>query len=190
MVKYNVGEKVRIVSEPNWWWNVSGGMDKWCDKVMTVKRVVDVHGLPAYFMEEDATENCGDGWIWGVEDITESVKSETPDTKPMPELTTGTFGEMWDGERFVIVNDHVVYQQSGQLDDVWYVTKHPELVKALYDSPCCFGMIEYGVADVIWENPTPYVEDESDDGDDGDEETAKFIDGLIARLEKVLGDNE
>lgn len=61
-MKYNVGDKVRIVSK----WgegccqNQNGRMDKWLGKVMTIRYV----GELLYRMVEDTIENIGDGWLW------------------------------------------------------------------------------------------------------------------------------
>ena len=60
MSKYKIGDKVRIVSKPvegNW----TSSMDKWCGKVMTIKRtsgVFESFGI-SYRMEED-----GGFWTW------------------------------------------------------------------------------------------------------------------------------
>lgn len=61
-MKYNVGDKVRIVSE----WgkgccqSPTGKMDKWLGKVMTVRDV----GITLYRMVEDIEDNEWGGWVW------------------------------------------------------------------------------------------------------------------------------
>ena len=61
MSKYNVGDKVRIVSERTSLMNHDGLMDKYLGAVMTI-RAYSPFG--SYFMEEDAGDNRGDGWAW------------------------------------------------------------------------------------------------------------------------------
>lgn len=62
-MKYKVGDKVRIVNK----WskgccqNDLGRMDKWLGKNMTIRAICFGR---SYKMKEDATENCGDGWLW------------------------------------------------------------------------------------------------------------------------------
>lgn len=59
-MKYKVGDKVRIVSEKKGGsWNISGRMDHWLGKTMTI-RTADGY---RYHMEEDRAENSG-GWCW------------------------------------------------------------------------------------------------------------------------------
>lgn len=72
MSKYNVGDKVRIVSKRGDCWNMRGLMDHWCNKVMTILEVDG--GL--YRMVEDQHENGGSGWLWGNDDIVELVKDK------------------------------------------------------------------------------------------------------------------
>lgn len=77
MAKYNIGDKVRIVSERTLGFNSSGKMDKWLGKVMTVNEVLyDGH----YCMKEDAGEwMCGElnGWSWGDAMIKYKIDDET-----------------------------------------------------------------------------------------------------------------
>ena len=64
MAKYNVGDKVRIVSERVSGMNDSGKMDKWLGKVMTINEIL---GNGDYGMKEDAGEFLWgelDGWSW------------------------------------------------------------------------------------------------------------------------------
>lgn len=72
MGKFNVGDKVRIVSERGMCWNMEGLMDKWCNKVMTIRE--DNDGL--YHMVEDKAENGGNGWCWSDEDFVEVVTTK------------------------------------------------------------------------------------------------------------------
>lgn len=75
MGKYNVGDKVRIVSERGANWNSKGLMDKHCGTVMTicVTNAYDCEGL--YRMEEDRQ------WLFSDEDIVGLVNAanETKD---------------------------------------------------------------------------------------------------------------
>lgn len=82
--KYNVGDKVRMVSERHWWWNRDGLMDKYCGQVMTIKDIEDdgTH-IPTYKMVEDKDENEGFGWTWDESDIAELVESAS---KPATEV--------------------------------------------------------------------------------------------------------
>lgn len=75
--KYNVGDKVRIISKRGNRWNSSGKMDKYCGTVMTIRKSDGY----LHFMEEDKHENCGMGWCWSDDDIVEVVKDETPKYK-------------------------------------------------------------------------------------------------------------
>ena len=76
MARYNVGDKVRIISTRGESWNCSGEMDKWMGKIMTIGEVVSEN---LYKMEEDKTENSGYGWLWHTDDIVEKI--ETPKFK-------------------------------------------------------------------------------------------------------------
>lgn len=63
MYKYNVGDKVRIVSAwgPDCCQNIEGKMDHWLGQVMTIRE----YACTEYRMEEDQDENDGDGgWYW------------------------------------------------------------------------------------------------------------------------------
>lgn len=61
-MKYNVGDKVRIVSS----WNNNtnendeGAMDHWLGKVMTIRG----YYCGMYLMKEDVGESGRDGWLW------------------------------------------------------------------------------------------------------------------------------
>ena len=59
-MKYEVGDKVRIVDHRTYNMNPYGEMNKWLGKVMTIR------GLSSfgYWMEEDYGEYLGDGWMW------------------------------------------------------------------------------------------------------------------------------
>lgn len=61
-MQYNVGAKVRIVSEwgPGCNQNHEGAMDHWLGQVMTIRTVEDY----GYTMEEDQAEHDGYGWAW------------------------------------------------------------------------------------------------------------------------------
>ena len=62
-MSYNVGDKVRIVSEWNSGCNQNGAgeMDHWLGQVMTIREITTTG---SYYMEEDQHEHYGDGWIW------------------------------------------------------------------------------------------------------------------------------
>lgn len=84
MAKYNVGDKVRIVSERVSGMNDEGRMDKWLGQVMTINEIL---GNGDYGMKEDAGEfHWGelDGWSWDddmIECKVEDAKlSDTEDT--------------------------------------------------------------------------------------------------------------
>lgn len=74
MGKFNVGDKVRIVSKRGACWNFKGEMDHWCNKVMTIRETISGGNL--YLMEEDKHENGGNGWCWGNQDIVGIVNPE------------------------------------------------------------------------------------------------------------------
>ena len=61
-MKYKVGDKVRIVSEKGGLgWNLTGKMDKWLGKTMTIRGVESF----TYKMKEDFGEGLGGaGWSW------------------------------------------------------------------------------------------------------------------------------
>lgn len=61
MAKYKVGDKVRIVNYRSDRMTLSGKMDKWLGKTMTIREYF-LHG---YRMLEDYGENLGNGWYWG-----------------------------------------------------------------------------------------------------------------------------
>ena len=69
MARFNVGDKVRIRSTRGNGWNTAGKMDKWCGKVMTIRK----NCSDWYFMEEDKLENGGTGWCWSDDDIVEKI---------------------------------------------------------------------------------------------------------------------
>lgn len=59
-MKYEVGDKVRIVDYRTYHMNDFGEMDKWLGKVMTIRDL----SSPGYWMREDYGENNGYGWLW------------------------------------------------------------------------------------------------------------------------------
>ena len=87
MAKYNVGDKVRIVSERGEGFNRDGLMDKYLGAVITI-RETNAFGFDEFYrMEEDKSENFGHGWLWDedyivglVDDVTE-VKEDAPKYK-------------------------------------------------------------------------------------------------------------
>lgn len=76
-MKYNVGDKVRIVSSwnGNTNENCAGAMDHWLGKVMTVKGYEGNLCL----MKEDERENFGDGWRWNEACIAGLASDAQPD---------------------------------------------------------------------------------------------------------------
>lgn len=81
MGKYNVGDKVRIISKRGSQWNPKGLMDKYCGTVMTIRDNHKFGSDGLYAMEEDKHENGGGGWCWDDSDIVGLVKDETPKYK-------------------------------------------------------------------------------------------------------------
>lgn len=72
--KLKVGDKVRIVSKslrPNIRYNWNPMMDKWLDKVMTIREILNDGRLR---MIEDKGEHCGIGWCWDHRMIAEKVE--------------------------------------------------------------------------------------------------------------------
>ena len=66
-MKFKVGDKVRIREDsPKIGWNISGRMDEWIGKIMTIKAIINPYIV---FMEEDQDENYGLGWLWCEEDF-------------------------------------------------------------------------------------------------------------------------
>ena len=85
MMKYSIGDRVRIVSEApiSPWWNDSGKMDKWLGQVMTIRDEDD----GVYKMVEDEFDtNCNflPGWDW-YENMIEGLANEEPE-EPLPEF--------------------------------------------------------------------------------------------------------
>ena len=70
MAKYKVGDKVRIVNHRTMYMNISGGMDKWLGKTMTIKTVLPF----GYYMVEDREEGFCTGWYWDDDMIAGLVK--------------------------------------------------------------------------------------------------------------------
>ena len=104
MGKYNVGDKVRMVSERGACWNRSGEMDKYRGTVMTI-RTAGIFGFDdLYQMEEDRKENFGCGWMWSVEDIVGLVDEVTDVT----EVKTETH-EYKVGDRVIIEESNVEF---------------------------------------------------------------------------------
>ena len=65
-MKYKVGDKVRIVSQPTPNFNDGGLMDKYLSTVMTVRKFIG----DAYRMEEGYEDfNRSQGWCWREGDI-------------------------------------------------------------------------------------------------------------------------
>lgn len=64
MMRFNVGDKV-VVARKGTTWNTNGKMDKWLGRVMTI----GYNDEDSYQMEEDQSENDGDGWWWSDEDL-------------------------------------------------------------------------------------------------------------------------
>lgn len=97
-MKYRVGDKVRIVSKKRGdSWNVSGKMDKWLGKVMTIR---ETRGRN-YKMMEDEGEFCGDGWFW-YDSMIEGLAPELPISKVV--ITTDgktTLARLYDGKKVI-----------------------------------------------------------------------------------------
>lgn len=70
--KLKPGDKVQIVRKRVGGMNISGEMDKWLGKVMTVRRR---WGNDSIQMEEDKHENAG-GWIWWCNMIERKVSTD------------------------------------------------------------------------------------------------------------------
>ena len=81
MATYNVGDKVRIISQRGENWNRLGEMDKYCGTVMTIRKNNFGGFDDLYLMEEDKHENFGSGWCWSDNDIVALV-NEVKDEKP------------------------------------------------------------------------------------------------------------
>lgn len=80
MSKYNIGDKVRIISKRGMCWNSEGLMDRFCGKVLTIMDVDGEDDDALYTMFE-----CPD-WSWDDDDIAELVeaasKTEVKPDKP------------------------------------------------------------------------------------------------------------
>ena len=102
MVKYKVGDKVRIKKveecEHPFAWNHGGKMDHWCGQIMTIR---SIYNEISYEMEEDINENDG-GWLWS-EDWVEPITYFTKD-----DLRTGMTVTTRGGEIFVVYGEHLV----------------------------------------------------------------------------------
>lgn len=68
-MKYNVGDKVRIIDKRNSLMNCLGKMDCWLGKIMTIEKVYDE--ARCYRMKED-----GQLWFWYEGMIAEKVEEE------------------------------------------------------------------------------------------------------------------
>lgn len=75
--------------------------------------------------------------------------------KKMPKLENGMFGIEADGDKFVVVNDHLVYQ-SGLYEDVSYFDEngygeYEGQIAKLVIGCKCFNDLEDGTGTVIFE---------------------------------------
>ena len=69
-MRFKVSDKVIVKSffkRPNHW-NISGGMDKWMGKIVTIRKYRKRVRNP-YSIEEDKEEYRGDGWYWKESDF-------------------------------------------------------------------------------------------------------------------------
>lgn len=97
-MKYNVGDRVRIVKK----WNKdtnqnsAGQMDKWLGKVMTIRevRVLD------YRMKEDMDEHYGEGWYWN-EACIEGLAHECNQKIVITSDGVETLARLYDGNKVV-----------------------------------------------------------------------------------------
>lgn len=73
-MKYKIGDRVRIVSEwgEGCYQNLSGKMDKWLGKIMTVRSIE--YNISCYRMREDKGEHSNSGWYWFEDSIECIVK--------------------------------------------------------------------------------------------------------------------
>ncbi len=80
MLKYKVGDKVKIVNHRVVGMNSEGLMDKWCGKIMTIDKISE-DGY-SYFMKEDGGERNGRSYGWSWDDrMIECKVDETIDKK-------------------------------------------------------------------------------------------------------------
>lgn len=127
MSKYNIGDKVRIVSKRGMCWNSEGLMDRFCGKVLTIMDLEDFEDGALYQMFE-----CPE-WRWEDEDIAELVDASTTEVKPTkPEFEIGMkvriTGEVFDA------TDHL----DGEVGTIVEVHEKHCRVK-VEDAPNMFG---------------------------------------------------
>lgn len=98
-MKYNVGDRVRIVDK----WakgacvNFNGEMDKWLGSTMTIRKVVTD---TLYFMVEDKAENNGKGWLWSDSEI-EGLANECNQKIVITSDGYETLARLYDGNKVV-----------------------------------------------------------------------------------------
>lgn len=112
MSKYKVGDRVRIVDHRVCGMNPDGDMDKWFDKVMTIKTVF---GESDYKMVEDYGEHCGDGWYW------------------TDEMIAGLEHEPWTDEEIEKARQIVAYLADGIVydgGDLRFISYDDDLISA------------------------------------------------------------
>lgn len=98
-MKYNVGDRVRIVDK----WvkgacvNSNGKMDKWLGSTMTIRTVFTD---TLYFMVEDKAENKGKGWLWSDNEI-EGLANECNQKIVITSDGYETLARLYDGNKVV-----------------------------------------------------------------------------------------
>lgn len=117
-MKYQVGDKVRIVSvKSGECWNPEGKMDKWLGKIMTIKKVSGVFKTygESYSMIEDREEHSFSGWCWYEHMVDCKILFKVKCTRS-------------DDDRFTVGKEYYV-DEHGQLTD-----NHGELGACNYTS--------------------------------------------------------
>lgn len=97
-------------------------------------------------------------------------------------MTTGVYGETTKGDRFVVIDDNVIYQ-DGDYDKVNELASNRcfgyEVAKLVKDCRS-FKMLEDGGGTVIYEKK----KDEDDDADKSVDELMKELDELLVKVKK------
>lgn len=138
MSKYNVGDKVVVKKsiECGEKYGMDGESNKECmvtrdmatkaGTVVTISNVKNCGGYSRYYIEED-NYNWVDGMFEG---LVEEKKVFTAN-----DLKTGMFGVLSTGDKFVVVNDHLVYQDDGY-----------DHIRTMFDNDDSYAYI-----DKVWE---------------------------------------
>lgn len=162
IMKYKVGDRVRIVDTrpSNGLWNDK--MDKWLGKTMTIRGVYEYATIPCYRMEEDREDRYPehkDGWAWSEK----WIAGLAPFTKS--DLKNGDIVLFRNGQTAVFIENFQVLVTSDHWcnfysysDTLTAKDRQYDIMKVsrpLHEYQCRLSVFAKGTTHIIYERKEP-----------------------------------